>query len=119
MVEFRATSMPLSLADERTPTGDSVSSTSAIPVSIRAFFFYAVGTLLHPEPAVVTVYAATCQRFGSRLTAAEIAPRFRAAFRRQEDLDCAAGWRTDELREVARWRAIVREVLADVAAPEE
>jgi putative hydrolase of the HAD superfamily len=67
----------------------------------------------------VTVYAATCQRFGSRLTAAEIAPRFRAAFRRQEDLDRAAGWRTDELREVARWRAIVREVLADVADPEE
>lgn len=77
-------------------------------------FFDAVGTLIHPEPPAPTVYAAIGQRFGSRLDEATIVARFRVAFRRQEEADYASGLRTDEVREVARWRAVVAEVLDDV-----
>jgi putative hydrolase of the HAD superfamily len=77
-------------------------------------FFDAVGTLLHPEPPASAVYAAVGRRFGSRLDEASIRVRFRAAFRRQEEADYANNLRTDEAREVARWRAIVGEVLDDV-----
>ncbi|HEY7429090.1 MAG TPA: HAD-IA family hydrolase [Gemmataceae bacterium] len=77
-------------------------------------FFDAVGTLLHPEPSAPAVYVTIGRRFGSRLDEAIIAERFRAAFRRQEELDRANDLRTDEGREVSRWRAIVREVLDDV-----
>ena len=78
-------------------------------------FFDAVGTLLYPEPAAPAVYAMVGHRFGSQYDEATITVRFRAAFRRQEEGDHAAGLRTDEKREIARWRAIVREVLDDVA----
>ncbi|HEY7153930.1 MAG TPA: HAD-IA family hydrolase [Gemmataceae bacterium] len=78
-------------------------------------FFDAVGTLLHPEPSAPAVYAVVGRRFGSRLDEAAIAARFRAAFQRQEEVDRAAGLRTDEEREIARWRSIVREVLDDVS----
>lgn len=81
-------------------------------------FFDAVGTLLHPEPPAPAVYAAVGRRFGSRLDEAIIRIRFREAFRRQEEADYAGNLRTDEPREVARWRAIVREVLDDVADAE-
>jgi putative hydrolase of the HAD superfamily len=82
--------------------------------TIRAVFFDAVGTLIHPQPPAIDVYAAVGRRFGSRLDAATIAPRFRAAFHRQEDHDRAQGYRTDNEREVQRWRSIVAEVLDDV-----
>jgi putative hydrolase of the HAD superfamily len=78
-------------------------------------FFDAVGTLLHPEPPPPVVYAAVGRRFGSRLDEAAVRLRFHAAFRRQEEADRVGNLRTDEAREVARWRAIVREVLDDVA----
>ena len=81
-------------------------------------FFDAVGTLIHPEPPAPAVYATVGRRFGSRLDEATIRARFRAAFRRQEEADYASNLRTDETREVARWRAIVREVLDDVADTE-
>jgi putative hydrolase of the HAD superfamily len=77
-------------------------------------FFDAVGTLLHPDPPAPVVYASVGSRFGSRLDETAITVRFRAAFRRQEEADYVMGLRTDEAREVARWRAIVREVLDDV-----
>jgi putative hydrolase of the HAD superfamily len=77
-------------------------------------FFDAVGTLLHPEPPAPVVYATVGRRFGSGLDEAAITARFRAAFRRQEVADHVMGLRTNEEREVARWRAIVREVLDDV-----
>jgi putative hydrolase of the HAD superfamily len=79
-----------------------------------AVFFDAVGTLIFPEPSAATIYAAVGQRHGSRLSAADIAPRFAATFRRQEALDEILGWRTSEEREVERWRTIVSEVLDDV-----
>ncbi len=78
-------------------------------------FFDAVGTLLHPEPSAPMVYASVGRQFGSRLEESVINDRFRAAFRRQEEADYAGGLRTDEEREVARWRAIVGEVLDDVS----
>jgi putative hydrolase of the HAD superfamily len=83
----------------------------------RAVFFDAVGTVLHPEPAAAQVYAAVGQRHGSRLTAPEIARRFRDAFLRQELHDRTAGLRTSEARERERWRQIVAEVLDDVSDP--
>jgi putative hydrolase of the HAD superfamily len=91
-----------------------VTTLSSVPAGVRAIYFDAVGTLLHPEPPAAAVYALAGQRFGSRLDPATIATRFRAAFRRQEDRDHAHGLRTDEEREVERWRAIVGEVLDDV-----
>jgi putative hydrolase of the HAD superfamily len=81
-------------------------------------FFDAVGTLIYPEPPAPAVYAAVGRRFGSRLDEATIRTRFRAAFRRQEEADYARNLRTDEPREFARWRAIVREVLDDVVDAE-
>ncbi len=88
------------------------------PPAIRAVFLDAVGTLIHPEPPAPVVYAKMGRRFGSRLDATSITARFAAAFARQEALDYAAGLRTNEEREVARWRAIVGEVLDDVSDPE-
>jgi putative hydrolase of the HAD superfamily len=85
-----------------------------VPPGTRAVFFDAVGTLIHPEPPAPAVYAEAARRFGSRLDLPAITTRFRTAFRRQEELDHAGGLRTDEAREVARWRAIVAEVLDDV-----
>jgi putative hydrolase of the HAD superfamily len=78
----------------------------------------AVGTLIHPEPSAAAIYAAAAERFHSRLDLATIAVRFRAAFRRQEELDLGQRWCCNEDRELARWRAIVGEVLDDVRDPE-
>ena len=89
-----------------------------IPAAVRAVFFDAVGTLIHPQPSVGTVYTSVARRFGSRLTETEITARFEAAFARQEFLDRQQGLRTSEAREWQRWRTIVGEVLEDVAHPE-
>ena len=67
--------------------------------------------------AAPLVYAEVGRRHGSRLKAATIASRFRAAFRREEEIDRTAGWRTSEAREASRWRRIVAEVLYDVTDP--
>jgi putative hydrolase of the HAD superfamily len=85
---------------------------------IRAVFFDAVGTLILPEPSAVAVYAEVGRRHGSQLEAADIRRRFLEAFRRQEQLDRQTGWRTDECREMQRWRTIVGEVMVDVPQPE-
>ncbi len=92
--------------------------TPPIPPEVRAVVFDAVGTLIHPDPPAAVVYAEVGRRFGSRLDLETIAARFSASFRRQEEIDHAAGLRTSESREVARWRAIVAEVLEDVTEPE-
>jgi putative hydrolase of the HAD superfamily len=85
---------------------------------IAFIYFDAAGTLLFPQPSVGEVYAAIGRRFGSRRDAADLSARFRAAFRRQEALDAAAGWRTSDQRELARWRAIVAETIADATDAE-
>jgi putative hydrolase of the HAD superfamily len=82
---------------------------------MRAIFFDAVGTLIHPEPGAAPVYAQIGLRFGSCHEVGAIRQRFAAAFARQEQLDRLRDWRTDETREVERWRQIVGEVLSDVA----
>jgi putative hydrolase of the HAD superfamily len=82
---------------------------------MKAIFFDAVGTLIHPEPDAATAYAQIGLRWGSRLGVGTIRQRFAAAFARQEQLDRQRNWRTDETRELERWRSIVREVLSDVA----
>lgn len=77
-------------------------------------FFDAVGTLIHPHPDVEDTYARFGQRWGSRLGSELIGPRFRAAFRRQEEWDRTHGYRTGEPRERERWQTIVAEVFDDV-----
>src|SRR5665213_989395 len=83
-----------------------------------AVFFDAVGTLIHPDPPAPIVYAAVGRRHGSSLALETIMAHFRIAFGRQEAIDRLSGWRTDEDREYARWRAIVGETLTDVTDPE-
>jgi putative hydrolase of the HAD superfamily len=85
---------------------------------VRAVFFDAVGTLITPDPPAPVVYAAVGRAHGSRLDVGAVGERFRAAFRHEEGRDRAAGWRTDDERELRRWRSIVGAVLDDVADPE-
>jgi putative hydrolase of the HAD superfamily len=84
------------------------------PSSIRAVFFDAVGTLIHPEPPAPTVYAQVGRRFGSRLPLEIIRDRFLAAFQHEEHADRVNDYRTSEKREIERWRYIVSFVLDDV-----
>ncbi|MFO0843884.1 MAG: HAD-IA family hydrolase [Gemmataceae bacterium] len=86
-----------------------------VPDGVRAVFFDAVGTLIHPEPSAADAYLHFGRQFGCKLPADEIRRRFGAAFSAQERLDSTRGHRTDEARELARWRRIVAEVLDDVA----
>ena len=89
-----------------------------IPAGVRAIYFDAVGTLIHPEPPAPVVYAEAGRRYGSRLDVSTISARFRLAFQREEETDRANGWLTSEAREFERWRRIVGEVLSDVDDPE-
>ncbi len=81
---------------------------------VKAIVYDAVGTLIHVTPSVAQIYADVGRRFGSRLEAKDVRQRFPIAFARQERLDAATGWRTDEERELRRWRDIVGEILDDV-----
>lgn len=83
--------------------------------AIRAVVFDAVGTLIQPMPAAAEVYAAVGRQFGSALSAAEIRPRFAAAWSREEHLDRMADWKTSEERERQRWQRVVATVLDDVS----
>jgi putative hydrolase of the HAD superfamily len=85
---------------------------------VRAVFFDAVGTVIHPNPSAADAYVQIGQRFGSRLDPGEVRRRFTAAFKRQEVYDLEHGLRSDEQREQKRWRMIVTEVLNDVDDPE-
>ena len=89
-----------------------------IPAGVKAVFFDAVGTLIHPEPSAGEIYAQVGQRYGSRLDAVEVCRRFGAAFAAQEARDARNGHRTSEAREVERWREIVAVVLGDVVDAE-
>jgi putative hydrolase of the HAD superfamily len=89
-----------------------------IPPGVRAVFFDAVGTLIHPDPPAADAYATAGRRHGSHLAVAEVRQRFVTAFRRQEQADRERDLRTSEERERERWRLIVAEVLDDVSDPE-
>ena len=82
------------------------------PAGVTAVVFDVVGTLVEPVPSVAEAYAAAGRRHGLDLGAAEIDPRFRAAWRRQEGIDAVATppFTTSRGRERARWRAIVEDV---------
>ena len=82
-----------------------------IDFAVSAVYFDAVGTLLFPRQPVAHTYAQFARRHGINVNEDAIATAFRDAFARQERLDSQHGWRTDELREKARWRAIVAEVV--------
>lgn len=82
-----------------------------IEPGIRAVFFDAVGTILFPRVPVSRTYAEHACRHGVTLSEDRVRSAFREAFARQEAVDGAAGWRTDEARERARWRSIVTDVL--------
>jgi putative hydrolase of the HAD superfamily len=84
---------------------------------IKAIVYDAVGTLIHVQPAVASIYATFGRQFGSRVAADDIHARFLAAFAQQDRLDAEAGWRTSEDRERQRWRDIVAQVLDDIADP--
>jgi len=77
----------------------------------RAAFFDAVGTVLHPVRGAPALYAEAARRYGLSVEPADVLPRFVEAYRHHEALDAANAWRTDEAREVARWRAIVAHAL--------
>jgi putative hydrolase of the HAD superfamily len=87
---------------------------AAIPDHVRAVFFDAVGTLLLPDPPAASVYTAAANRFGLQLDAAEVRNRFLAAYRIEELRDRSIGWRTNEQREVERWRRIVAAALPGI-----
>src|SRR5439155_17886661 len=107
------------VARPRRPQPPPRPSVTAHTSPIRAVFFDAVGTLLHPEPSAGLAYHAVGTRHGSQLAPEVVRARFRAAFARQEAEDRSAGLRTDEGREVLRWRSIVAEGLEDVRDPQE
>jgi putative hydrolase of the HAD superfamily len=81
--------------------------------SIDGVVFDAVGTLIHPAQPIASTYHAHGRRYGSQLERAEIAVRFRRAFR-------SVAWQpaTNEHHR-ASWRGIVAEVFQDVADAQE
>lgn len=93
--------------------------TGGVPLQgIRAVFFDAVGTILHPAPGVADAYWATGMRFGSKLSLQEVRARIKTAFALQEDRFAVEGHRTSEEAEEARWRGVVSECLPDVSDAE-
>lgn len=88
------------------------------PAGLRAVVFDVVHTLVEPWPSVAVAYHEVAARHGVELDLAMIQPRFRAAWRRQEEFDAAHAppFATSRLREADRWRTIVAEVFTDAAA---
>ena len=84
---------------------------------IRAAFFDAVGTVIHPVRGAPALYAEAARRYGLSVEPGDVLPRFIAAYCAHEAIDAANGWRTDEAREVERWRAVVAHALP--GAPDE
>jgi putative hydrolase of the HAD superfamily len=85
------------------------------PGPIRAVFFDAVGTTLLPAASIAATYREVGSRHGAELDESIIRARLRLSFEKQEQLDRQVDWRTNEEREVERWRSIVRETLAETA----
>ena len=81
---------------------------------IRVVAFDAVGTLIEPDPKPASVYFEIGSRQGSTLGLRAIGTGFREAFAAEELRDLANNLATDEVRERARWRAIVGTVLHDI-----
>jgi putative hydrolase of the HAD superfamily len=80
---------------------------------LKAIFFDAAGTLFRVHGSVGAAYANVAARHGVAVSAAEIAPRFRAAFRDMPPL-CFPGVPAAELpqRERAWWKRVVTATFA-------
>lgn len=87
---------------------------TVLPAGIRAVFFDAVGTVLHPVPGAPVVYAQAAGRYG--LDPGGLLDRLRTSYLAEEEIDRVAGWVTSEEREIARWRRIVRDTLPGAPA---
>jgi putative hydrolase of the HAD superfamily len=85
-----------------------------IPPNVKAIFFDAVGTLIHPDPPAIEVYADVGRRLGSQLSVEAIQKLFHASFKDQDRIDRANNFITNESREAERWRSIVAASLPDV-----
>lgn len=88
---------------------------------IRWIAFDAVGTLIYPEPDVATAYAIIGQKYGSRLTAADLRSRFSGVF--AESMSACLPTEsgdvvTNEELELQRWQWIVDQMLPDVTDKE-
>lgn len=81
---------------------------------VRYVLFDAVGTLIEARPRVTDVYASIGAHYGSKLTPAEIQPRFAAAL-------ASSAMQRDALNEAGerrRWQQIVAAVLDDAKDPD-
>jgi putative hydrolase of the HAD superfamily len=102
-----------------TPSGELMTAEAAVtavfpPPGIDVVVFDVVGTLVEPSPPVALAYQRAAARHGVEGDVAEIQARFRAAWRRQEEIDAAAvpAFATSRAREADRWRRIVDDVFA-------
>src|SRR5262245_1396062 len=82
--------------------------------SVRAVFFDAVGTLLHPRVPPSQTYVAAALRCGAAIPEPLVRLRFASAFEAQERFDEDHVYRVDEARERDRWRQIVAASLPEV-----
>ncbi|MBM4021536.1 MAG: HAD-IA family hydrolase [Planctomycetes bacterium] len=90
------------------------------PPGVRAVVFDVVHTLVEPAPDVAVVYHRTALQHGVNLGPAVIRDRFRAAWKRQEEIDAASrpAHATSRSRETERWRRIVADVFPGTTAAE-
>ena len=84
---------------------------------IRAVYFDAVGTLLFPSRPALETYQLLAREDGSSESIEILSQRFRQAYNREEEIDRANRWLTDEPREVLRWRRIVEATLPQLRDP--
>lgn len=87
-----------------------------MPGSVKAVLFDAVGTLIDPRPSVAEAYHTAGQRYGTRLSLAEVQSNVGQAIRQYaaED-DVRHDHRTSEEREKHRWQTIIQAVFPDLA----
>jgi putative hydrolase of the HAD superfamily len=85
-----------------------------LPDHIRAVFFDAVGTLIHPDPPALAIYARVAANAGLAISSAILRDRFIEAYRAEDSIDHQSGWITSEQRERDRWRHIVTASLEGV-----
>ncbi|QDT35818.1 HAD family hydrolase [Stratiformator vulcanicus] len=81
---------------------------------LRAVVFDAVGTVLHPQPDVVTAYHEIGRQHGSSLSRDEVGRRFREAFTSRAETELE----TSDAIEYEFWRYVVGKVFRDVVDPE-
>jgi len=87
-----------------------------IPPNTRAIIFDAFDTLIEPDPPVIDVYRQTGLRHGCDISSEKMVRRFREAFRSEEQVDAAGGWKVSEERERERWKNIVSRVFGGCPA---